>query len=461
MPSSPSPIDAAATPLAHWQSTLDAMDAGTRSCLADLARQPLQPLADAFYAQLLGDPRASAYLSNRKVQDHLKPALVRWIQALLDVDAGSAERLLAMQRHIGDIHARIGIPMDLVIRGMGTLRRGLLTLAAARSPAPDIAISTISAICSAMDTALEAMTLAYDQAHAQSSQRDTAFRLYSLIDNASIERERQRALLLDWENTLLYALAGHATGGRHQPLATSEFGLWFVHKALPSMGESADTRRVGALIAEIDVLLAELDQPGAGDAGRTAALAGIRTRTASLGKLLGQIFDRIHELDAGHDALTNLLNRRFLPTVLRREIELANRTGTTFALAMVDLDHFKQFNDVHGHAVGDQMLQLVASLLSQALRGSDYLFRLGGEEMLMVLASVSDTQAMAIAGKLRGLIADAVLHLADGTPLRATASIGVAMYDGHPDYAQMLARADAAMYRAKREGRDRVVLAAG
>ncbi|MCD9029012.1 GGDEF domain-containing protein [Luteimonas sp. BDR2-5] len=458
MPSNASPASGPVTPPDHWRSTLDAMDADTRGCLAEIARQPLQPLADAFYAQLLGDPRASTYLSSRKVQDHLKPALVRWIRALLEVDAGSAEHLLATQRHIGDIHARISIPMDLVIRGMGMLRHGLLALATQRPQPPETRIAAIAAICTAMDVALEAMTLAYSQAHAQSAQRDTAFRLYSLIDNASTERERQRALLLDWENNLLYALAGQVPADE-QPLASSEFGLWFVHKALPSMGETADTRRVSALIGEIDALLSDLGRHGAGDNGLQATLAGIRTRTASIGKLLGQMFDRIHELDAGHDALTNLLNRRFLPTVLRREIELANRTGTTFALAMIDLDHFKQFNDMHGHAVGDQMLQLLASLLSQALRGSDYLFRLGGEEIVMVLASVSDTQAMAIAEKLRRVVADAVLHLPEGESLRATASIGVAMYDGHPDYARMLARADAAMYRAKREGRNRAVLA--
>ncbi|GAR04881.1 diguanylate cyclase DosC [Salmonella enterica] len=77
------------------------------------------------------------------------------------------------------------------------------------------------------------------------------------------------------------------------------------------------------------------------------------------------LFERIGELDAGSDALTNLLNRRFLPTVLRREIELATRNQTPFSLLLLDLDHFKAINDGHGHDAGDRALQHVAGLPGQ------------------------------------------------------------------------------------------------
>ena len=176
----------------------------------------------------------------------------------------------------------------------------------------------------------------------------------------------------------------------------------------------------------------------------------------SSGKLL---FERIGELDAGSDALTNLLNRRFLPTVLRREIELATRNRTPFSLLLLDLDHFKAINDGHGHDAGDRALQHVAGLLGQLTRGSDYLFRYGGEEFVVVLVAASESQATVIAESLRRQIAQSPVALANGQVLALTASIGVAGHDGHPDYERLMARADAAMYEAKRSGRNRVVVA--
>ncbi|WP_225218192.1 GGDEF domain-containing protein [Luteimonas colneyensis] len=170
------------------------------------------------------------------------------------------------------------------------------------------------------------------------------------------------------------------------------------------------------------------------------------------------MFDGIGDLESGRDALTRLLNRRFLPTILRREIALQANTGRQFAVLMLDLDHFKAINDTHGHEAGDRALKHVAALLVQNTRGSDYLFRYGGEEFVVVLGSVSRDDALAIAEGLRNAIASSPVTLADGSTLRLTGSIGAAIQDGHPDYERVLARADAAMYAAKRAGRDRVVV---
>ncbi|KAG0773839.1 hypothetical protein G6F21_014275 [Rhizopus arrhizus] len=108
-------------------------------------------------------------------------------------------------------------------------------------------------------------------------------------------------------------------------------------------------------------------------AQRLAGLPLIREDLAAIRTLMTLLFERIGELDAGSDALTNLLNRRFLPTVLRREIELATRNHTPFSLLLLDLDHFKAINDGHGHDAGARALQHVAGLLGQLTRGSDYL----------------------------------------------------------------------------------------
>lgn len=189
------------------------------------------------------------------------------------------------------------------------------------------------------------------------------------------------------------------------------------------------------------------------------AVSGVRKRLATIRTVLLSLLSRIGELEAGSDALTQLLNRRFLPTVLRRAIELADSHGHQFALVTLDMDHFKQINDAWGHDVGDRVLKHLASELSQSIRSSDYVFRLGGEEFLVVLVGTDVDQAARIALKLLQRIRGRPFILDDGSELALSASIGVAAYDGHPDYERLLDRADKAMYAAKNAGRNRVEVA--
>src|SRR5690606_26954863 len=235
--------------------------------------------------------------------------------------------------------------------------------------------------------------------------------------------------------------------------------LWFTHKALASFGDSDGTREVVRLMEQTDERLAAALPDSDDPRVRQALLREVRANVARIRALMAMMFENVGDLEAGRDTLTSLLNRRFLPTVLRREIEQQRRSGDGFALLLLDLDHFKPINDTHGHEAGDRALHHLATVLTQATRGSDYLFRYGGEEFVVVLGSVKQSQALTIAENLRQRVANSPAMLADGTTLPMTVSIGVAMHDGHPDYEHLLARADAAMYQAKQKGRDCVVLA--
>lgn len=455
-PPHPPALPAAATAplLQAWQDSLGQAPAAALTLLHELAADCPQGLAGHFYRELMADERANRFLDHDQVRDRLQPALQRWLEQVLAADASQVPSLLAQQAIIGDVHARVGIPVDLVLRGMRALQQPLVMALYQRAPDTDTALAAIRTLLCSMGIAQEGMTLAYGRARDQSSRADAAYRLFSLMQNISTERERQRALLLDWENQLLYALAAPAGLATMEPLARSEFGLWFVHKAIPNYGQSSQTEHITRLIGEIDQLLAEQCNGGDG-------LGGIRQRLEQIRHLQGMLFERLGKLDSGSDTLTNLLNRRFLPTVLRREIELAATTGSDFAVALIDLDHFKAINDGHGHETGDRALQQVAATLSQYTRGSDYLFRYGGEEFVAVLVGVDSTQAVVIAENLRKLIHGTPLALPQGGELHITASIGVACFDGHPDYQRLMSRADAAMYQAKQNGRNRVVVNAG
>jgi diguanylate cyclase len=444
--------------VADWRHSLASAGAPACAVLADIAQHHAAELAAHFYKVMLNDTRASRSLSHDQVRVRLQPAMQRWVSDLLNANPDNVEQLIANQRVVGDVHARIGIPVDLVTRGTRVLKQRMFALIAEQAGHGEAAHAAMTSLTASFDIALEGMTLAYSNARERSSRTDAAYRLFSLVQNVSTERERQRALLLDWENTLLYALASQDEVVGAQSLAQSEFGLWFTHKGIPSFGESTETRQINNLISEIDQLLQHTLQRGSTPQQRAAQLQDVRMKVSQIRNLLGMLFERIGELDAGSDALTNLLNRRFLPTVLRREIELAEKSKGSFAVLLLDLDHFKAINDEYGHEAGDRALQHVAGILNQFTRGSDYVFRYGGEEFVVVLVAVEEQQALVIAEGLCRRISDSPVPLGDDHRLDITTSIGVALYDGHPDYERVMARADAAMYQAKKQGRNRVVL---
>ncbi len=158
---------------------------------------------------------------------------------------------------------------------------------------------------------------------------------------------------------------------------------------------------------------------------------------------------------AYRDALTGLHNRGAL-TLLTASLQRVSALDPPVALMMIDLDHFKRINDDHGHAAGDEVLCLAAQRLRASLRHDDVLLRWGGEEFMVGLADVSQDKAQGIAEKLRQHVAGQPCALASGLQVQVTVSIGLAALGVGEDILQGLERADAALYRAKRSGRNQV-----
>ncbi len=156
------------------------------------------------------------------------------------------------------------------------------------------------------------------------------------------------------------------------------------------------------------------------------------------------------------DMLTGMLNHRALEDRLINEVERARRLGTTFAVIFADLDHFKRINDTYGHPCGDAVLAHLANIMRTEARMMDITARYGGEEFVMVLPEQSVTDAMVAAERLRRAVEATPFLTEDGEPVPLTASLGVAAFPKDGDAHAVMAAADAAMYRAKREGRNRV-----
>lgn len=168
---------------------------------------------------------------------------------------------------------------------------------------------------------------------------------------------------------------------------------------------------------------------------------------------------RIHELTITDD-LTNLFNSRHLHNVLEAEIYRSGRYGYEFSLVFLDLDHFKQVNDTHGHLVGSKLLTQVGQLIKDHLRMIDFAFRYGGDEFVVLLPQTGKHAAMNVARRLHRLIGNASFLRDEGLNLKVTASFGLACFPADARTKNELVRlADEAMYLVKNTVRDNIAAA--
>jgi diguanylate cyclase (GGDEF)-like protein/PAS domain S-box-containing protein len=180
---------------------------------------------------------------------------------------------------------------------------------------------------------------------------------------------------------------------------------------------------------------------------RTGRLLGLLVHEASTAFARTALFARLAE-QSRTDALTGVLNRRALDDELHLAMLNARRDDTRLSVAVLDLDHFKAYNDGHGHSAGDALLKGACASWSAMLRSGDVLARFGGEEFVVVLPGCATSDAHALVDRLRG-----------ETPGGQTCSAGVATWDGKEAVGDLIVRADRALYRAKDQGRDMVCLA--
>ena len=197
-------------------------------------------------------------------------------------------------------------------------------------------------------------------------------------------------------------------------------------------------------------------------AAATAEIARLRDACARQARELAVAREqyRAAQREASTDALTGLANRRSFLDHCERQTAIARRYGAPYALLLIDVDHFKACNDIYGHAAGDLVLRAVGATLLASIRQPDLAARYGGEEFVILCPNTDARKAALLAERVRRAIAAARPEAAGlELPPGVTASIGVATFQpDDPHVAAVIDRADRALYRAKREGRDRVVI---
>jgi diguanylate cyclase (GGDEF)-like protein len=272
------------------------------------------------------------------------------------------------------------------------------------------------------------------------------------------------------------ALVGDALAATHNPRAllpvilnvvteaTGARGGRIVHQGeeigwVGEPGGSADELRLELSSGDEDgTMTLLLYAPAAGFGEETRQLAEWLASQATIALENARLHD-IVQRQAMTDELTGLVNRRRFISALEAEIERAGTLGGPVSVILVDLDDFKLINDRFGHHAGDRVLQAFASLLEAHIRDVDIAGRLGGEEFALLLPDADLEGAIATARRLRRSLAQGPIASTDGNALSLTASFGVAHYSAGQTGDELLRLADAALYRAKETGKNRVCFA--
>ncbi len=441
----------------EWQGLFERAPTHVRRVVADIVHRHTAELATAFYDTLLHEERALPFLSHDVVSERLHGSMQRWLRTMFAVPAADIDTMVQLQQHVGQVHARIQLPITLVSRGARILKDAISRhLRASTLDREGLSLAQ-QFVGGMFDLALEVMSTAYLRDARRDVRAGEAYRLFSLGQNVAAERERQRAALLDWAQRVLLQM--HLTPGEgHLPtLRRSEFGLWMYHKGGASFEGSDELTHIRDAMEQLDarVVPALLAAGRATNGPEVARLAQqFHEAVDQIQFMMNRLFERMGEVESGRDPLTQLLNRRFVSTVLAREIALTRDEHGSFAVLMIDLDYFKRINDSHGHDGGDAVLRQVAELLLANCRSGDYVFRYGGEEFMVVLVDVDAARFGQIAEKLRSAIANHAFRLPGGSHIGLTTSVGGAMFDGHPDPQHLIQLADQRLYAAKHDGRN-------
>ena len=225
-------------------------------------------------------------------------------------------------------------------------------------------------------------------------------------------------------------------------------------EALSSCSNRLQTdRSVESLAQAVVTLTAETAQASARNRALEQELSATTARVARLRDSLLDV-----KREAKTDGLTGLCNRKAFDARLRRAVSAAKSDNTPLSVLMIDVDHFKQVNDTHGHHVGDLVLRLIGRLLSENVKGRDTAARYGGEEFAIILAGANRQAAAIVAEQIREALASKTLGTKAQGNGRASVTVSVGVAELRPgDMAtSLITRADEALYRAKRSGRNRV-----
>ncbi len=416
----------------------------SRRAVSEVVRVSARAHAARFYTVMLEQPNARFYLDQETVSRRLHASLASWLVGIFSAEPLDIERTFASLLDIGAIHARIQIPVLLIMKGFREIKAAIVErLGQIRLEQVDGA-DAIRFVSNLIDLALAVMMVAYMQASERSVRSDEVFRLFALGKDLAAERERQRAALAEWAQQIFYEMQTSFGAPNVVPLGQSDFGLWFLHRANLFFSHSGEYEAIATAIDKVDSLIERLsaDPP---PAERVSTILSIKVMVDRIGSLLTMLFDQSAETDRTRDPLTRLLNKRFLTTVLLREIEIQKAQRRPFSLVLFEINKLDQITRELGHAGADSVIQQTASMLFNVARTGDSVFRMGQGTFLIIRVEADVRKASTFASSVAERYA-ATHFTMEGAPFFDNSlTFAVVEYDGHPDPRHTIIRAERAL----------------
>lgn len=272
---------------------------------------------------------------------------------------------------------------------------------------------------------------------------------------AEKERKTAYAQIVRLRNTTLTLVAGLLLG---IGLCAYLLGLSIV-RPLARLTKGADKVAAGDL--EVDIPVPSRSEVGYLTEVFNHMVARLRQGREELANINATLREKNKELEelSITDSLTGLNNRKHLMEKLAGELIRSERYDRKFSVLMIDIDHFKRYNDTYGHLAGDEVLRRMAEVFRQSIRSSDYAARYGGEEFMLILPETGSGQGVQAAERIRRRVAEEKIGGEEHSEV-VTVSVGVASFpENGDDSNSIISQADVALYRAKQAGRNQVILA--
>lgn len=244
----------------EWIQLINDTDPRVHQFATDIASEHALILSREFYSIVLADPNVAEFLTTEQVEKQLREALRRWLIDVLSCTTEQVEEQMRAQQRAADVHARIGISVDLVEMGFRVLKKLLLPVINSSPHSSELKLGIYHYAINSIDLAMEVMSRAYVFSENSAAKEDENYRIFSLMENAEEEKERQTAALLTWEMTLLYKVMLDSSMGNSRPLGRSDFGLWFSHKGRHYFSGIAEAGHISRLIQEFDQTFYEIRQ---------------------------------------------------------------------------------------------------------------------------------------------------------------------------------------------------------
>lgn len=440
----------------HFKEIYKRCDPEMLAKLHDHVSQHGQEISRKFYDTLISLDEVAQFFTKEEVaQTHINK-VSEWILDVFHIrNDKEIEQYILHQLEIGHVHARVHVPLHLMNFANRTLKREISRSIIDAKLKGNLARDIYTVITMLIDTALAVISESYyDDVIVE--QRDKQSLYFNVIGNELAMRcEHIRAELFLWQVNCFKTLSQTDKEIKLTTMISdSEFGLWLIHKA-PVYFEAEEMK---GIINNLDQINEHMDAFNTGQFNKAEVMQALDKNIATISWALTSLKENAISIDGARDPLTKVFNRRYLDIVMHKETSYCLSRNKKYVVLLVDIDDFKNVNDTFGHKAGDIVLSNLALQMRNNIKAGDFIFRYGGEEFLILLTDTGLEQSEVLAQRLLTEVEQ--MEISDlSLDQNITVSIGVACFDGHPDFIKIIEKADAALYEAKLQGKNRYVVA--